>query len=135
MDCIFCSIIKGKIPCSKVYEDSDFIAFLDINPGNKGHCLVLPKRHYEDYCSMQDELLGRLAVAVKKVAKAVKAAMKADGYNLIMNNGRSAGQEVMHAHIHIIPRYDNDGKNLHIDTAKYEEGEMEGYREKIAFLI
>ena len=109
-DCIFCKIIaKGEVPATEVYEDDSVYAFLDINPTNLGHTLVVPKKHYEDLFEIPDAELGILGARVKKVAAAVKKAMRADGINISMNNGTAAGQVVPHAHIHIIPRYENDG--------------------------
>lgn len=109
-DCIFCKIIaKGEIPSTEVYEDDTVYAFLDINPVNLGHTLVIPKKHYENLFDIPDTELGILGTRVKKVAAAVKKALKADGINVSMNNGPAAGQVVPHAHIHIMPRYTDDG--------------------------
>ncbi len=109
-ECIFCKIItRGEIPSTEVYEDDTVYAFLDINPTNLGHTLVVPKKHYENLFDIPDAELGILGARVKKVAAAVKKAMRADGINISMNNGTAAGQVVPHAHIHIIPRYGNDG--------------------------
>lgn len=109
-DCIFCKIIaKGEIPSTEVYEDDTVYAFLDINPVNLGHTLVVPKTHYENLFTIPDTELGILGARVKKVAGAVREALKANGINISMNNGLAAGQVVPHAHIHIIPRYIDDG--------------------------
>jgi histidine triad (HIT) family protein len=110
MDCIFCKIIaRGEVPSTQVYEDREVYAFLDINPVNLGHTLVVPKKHYKTLFEIPDGELGTLGVCVKKIASAVKTALSADGINVSMNNGSAAGQIVHHAHIHIIPRHEKDG--------------------------
>lgn len=129
-DCIFCKIIKGDIPCEKVYEDSKVLAFLDISPINKGHTLVIPKKHCTNLLDMPDDDLKHIAVVLKKVANAVKQAVGADGINLDMNNGSTTGQFVMHAHFHIIPRFSNDGLEAW-PRGKYGNGEISKYADKI----
>lgn len=129
-DCIFCKIIKGEIPSSKIYEDSDVLAFLDLFPVHKGHALVIPKEHHETLLDVPDELLKKLIVAVKKVMAAVKKGVNADGISLSMSNYKAAGQVVPHAHFHIMPRYENDGLKLW-PQGKYEEGEMEKTKQNI----
>lgn len=109
MECIFCKIVKGEIPASIVYNDSQFVAFLDIKPVNLGHVLLVPKKHSQDLFDMSGEDLSNAFPLVQKIAKAVKAATKADGVNIGMNNGPAAGQAVMHPHIHIMPRFKGDG--------------------------
>jgi histidine triad (HIT) family protein len=130
MDCIFCKIVKGEIPSEKVYEDDSVLAFLDIGPVNKGHTLVIPKKHYETLLDVPDELLGKVAVAVKKVSSAVKKATNCDGISIGMSNYKAAGQLVFHAHFHVMPRFANDGLRLW-PQGKYSEGEMKRYGEKI----
>lgn len=129
-ECIFCKIIKGKIPSSKIYENENFFAFLDIAPVNKGHTLIIPKKHYKNILDMPEEKLNGYMETVKKVAKAVMKGVNADGINISMNNEKAAGQVVMHAHIHVIPRFENDGLKLW-PQGKYQEGESEKTREKI----
>lgn len=132
-DCIFCKIIKGELPCTKVYEDDNTLAFLDINPGNKGHTLIIPKEHYETIDETPEKVLEKIIVTVKKIAKAI--AKMADGYNLISNNKRVSGQLVPHLHFHIIPRYKEDGHNFSITKTKYEEKEIEKVAEEIKSLL
>jgi histidine triad (HIT) family protein len=108
-DCIFCKIVKGEIPCKKVHEDDKTFAFLDISPIHKGHTLIVPKEHHENILDMPDETLAELAKTAKKVSKAVKKATNADGFNVTQNNGAAAGQAVFHFHLHIIPRFKDDG--------------------------
>ncbi len=129
-DCVFCKIIEGKIPSAKVYETDKIFAFLDINPTNKGHTLVIPKAHHELLVDVPDEILADLAIAVKKVAKAVKQATNADGLNFLLSMEKPAGQTVPHVHFHIIPRHKGDGLR-HWPQGKYEEGEVKDYAEKI----
>ncbi len=108
-DCLFCKIVAGEIPAKKVYEDSGSFAFLDINPRNPGHTLVIPKAHAETIFQLDEEDVASLFVAVKKVSLAVKSAMKADGISLSSSNGKAAGQVVNHMHVHVIPRFGNEG--------------------------
>jgi len=108
-DCIFCMIIKGEIPCSRIYEDKEFLAFLDIKPISKGHTLVIPKAHCKNLLDFPRSVETDLLEFIKKVAAAVVKATNADGFNLGMNNGKAAGQVIHHAHFHIIPRFNNDG--------------------------
>ena len=108
-DCVFCKIAQGEIPADKIYEDKNFLAFLDIKPNNPGHALIIPKKHYENLYEMPDEVLSAIAPLIKKLAIAVKKGTGADGINIGMNNESSAGQIVQHAHFHIIPRFANDG--------------------------
>ena len=122
-DCIFCKIIKEEIPCAKVYENDEVLAFLDISPVNKGHVLVLPKKHFENIENLPDEILCEIARTIKKLSKAALKAVGADSFNLGLNNGKNAGQLVQHVHFHIMPRFENDGYKLWIGK-KYTEGEM-----------
>ena len=133
-ECIFCKIIKGEIPSSKIYESDNVLAFLDIGPVNKGHTLVIPKEHHETLMDIPDELLKELILTVKKVCKAVKQGVNAEGISLGMSNYKAAGQVVPHAHFHIMPRFDNDGLKLW-PQGKYEEGEMDIYTKKIKYTL
>lgn len=136
MDCIFCKIAKGEIPCAKVYEDKDILAFLDIEPASKagGHTLVIPKKHYESITDIPDALLSKAVKVVKKVGKALM--IDSHGFNIVLNNKKAAGQLVPHAHFHIIPRNENDGLSLGSwISAKYADGEMEKIRSKLGSLV
>jgi histidine triad (HIT) family protein len=108
-DCIFCKIVKGQIPCAKLYEDAQVLAFLDIAPVTPGHALVIPKAHYPDLFALPDELGAALLAAKKRVGRALLRAMGATGLNVQQNNAPSAGQVVFHAHYHLIPRRAGDG--------------------------
>jgi len=130
-DCIFCKIIKGDIPCTKVYEDQSTIAFLDINPSIKGHVLVCTKKHYPTLLEVDKKEYADLFSALKRIGKAVQEGLNADGFNVRINNNRAAGQEVFHFHMHVLPRYDNDGKRFGLGHEKYENNEMKEYAEKL----
>jgi histidine triad (HIT) family protein len=132
MSTVFDKIIAKEIPASIVYEDDRTIAFLDINPVNKGHTLVVPKTPFKNILDGDAEALGHLMQIAKIVAKAVVSATGADGVNLVMNNGEAAGQEVPHAHIHLIPRFKDDRVFGGYRHQKYTEGEMEITRASIA---
>src|SRR3989344_662416 len=120
-DCIFCKIVKGEIPSCKIYEDSDTLAFLDIAPVNPGHTLVIPKEHFENLYTLPDETLAGLILTAKKIAQAIKKGIGADGVNIGMNNEKSGGQVIFHAHLHIIPRIEGDGLKLWPQKS-YKEG-------------
>ncbi|MBI4457382.1 HIT family protein [Candidatus Uhrbacteria bacterium] len=111
-ECIFCKIIRGEIPSHKIYEDERIFAFLDIAPVSLGHTLVVPKAHAENVLQTPDEHLSPLFPAVKKIAAAALAATGAGGFNIGVNCGKAAGQVVFHTHIHVIPRFENDGLKL-----------------------
>lgn len=120
MDCIFCKIINGEIPCSKVYDDDMFIGFLDIRPIHKGHTLIVPKAHFENIFDTPADFASAVYPVIKKVAEAVKNATGCDAVNIVQNNGAEAGQEVFHSHLHIIPRYKDDGLKFAARHAEYE---------------
>lgn len=108
-ECIFCGIAAGKIPSIKVFEDEKHIAFLDINPRNPGHTLVIPKRHYEVVMEMPEAEAGKLFEVVKRLSVNVKNGTKAEGISILQNNYKVAGQVVPHVHFHIIPRFGSEG--------------------------
>ncbi|MBP3275079.1 MAG: HIT family protein [Butyrivibrio sp.] len=110
--CIFCKIANGEIPSNTIYEDDKFRVILDNGPATKGHALVIPKEHYANLFEMPQDLLADAAVVAKKVASNIKDKLSCDGLNLVQNNGETAGQTVMHFHLHIIPRYENDGQHI-----------------------
>ena len=130
-DCIFCKIADGKIPALKVYEDENTISFLDIMPANKGHCLVVPKKHYETLLDIPDEDLKNLIIATKKVAKALSLSIGNGDYNIIMNNGKLVGQIVAHAHVHIIPRFKGDRLRIKWSHKKYIGKQMKEIQDNI----
>ncbi|WP_017379236.1 HIT family protein [Paenisporosarcina sp. TG-14] len=105
-DCLFCKIVEGSIPSTKVYEDEHVLAFMDIMPLTKGHTLLIPKKHHENVYEMSSEEAGQLFSVAPKIAASLKASFQPAGLNLMNNNGASAGQSVFHFHLHFIPRYD-----------------------------
>ena len=131
-DCIFCKIVKGDIPCAKIFEDEKVVSFLDIGPANKGHALIVTKEHYETLLDVSDEVLCDLMNKAKKIARAMSSALGAEGINILMNNKKVAGQLVPHAHVHIIPRFNGDGIKLYWKTKKYADKEIDEFKEKIA---
>lgn len=130
-DCIFCKMVVGELPCEKIFEDDRILAFLDIGPISDGHTLVVPKQHYEKLHDCPAELLGRIFSHLGKIAGVVAKAMNSEGYNLLCNNGRAAGQLVKHVHFHIIPRNAGDGVFNRWPSYKYEEGRIEAIADKI----
>jgi len=123
MECIFCKIVSGEIPAVKVLDEELVIAFMDINPSSRGHMLVVPKRHAENIFEISESDLSATMNAVKRCAKAVKEALKAEGITVLQLNGRASDQIIPHFHIHIIPRWENDG--LPVSTWEMKPGDME----------
>lgn len=106
--CTFCSIIAGELPCAQVYRDKDFLVIMDKYPINPGHTLVIPTKHYDTLLHMPQAEVGKLYAMVPDIAKAVVAAVGADGFNVGQNNGIAANQIVPHVHVHIVPRFIDD---------------------------
>lgn len=129
-NCLFCKIINGEIPATKIHEDEYSYAFLDIKPINPGHTLLVPKKHFANLYEMPDEVLANLAPTIKKLGIAIKKAVSADGINIGMNNDSAAGQLVFHAHIHIIPRFKNDGYE-HWHGTPYQDNDIDEVAKKI----
>jgi histidine triad (HIT) family protein len=130
--CIFCKIVRGEIPSYTVYEDSDTLAFLDIHPANPGHTLIIPKRHAENIFEMTHDEWLLLSSVVYKISHAVEKATGSHGLNVKMNNRIHGGQEVMHAHVHVVPRYQADGvvKPI-VQKDGYGAGEADAIKERI----
>ena len=131
-DCVFCKIIQGEIPSTKVYEDENTVAFLDINPVNKGHTLVVPRSHHETIEETPEKVLSSAIAVVKKVIIALDKLN--EGTNVGINNKAAAGQLVPHVHFHVIPRNKGDGLK-HWGSKKYEKGEAEAVADKIKRLL
>ena len=121
--CIFCSIVRKESTASLVYENDQVLAFMDIRPVSKGHTLVIPKEHYENIFDISESLLTSVQIATKKLAHAIRAATNADGISIVQQNGRAANQEIMHFHVHIIPRFEGQ-KALQFSGAP-EQGRKE----------
>ncbi len=132
-NCIFCKIVKGEIPSEKIHEDDTTFAFLDINPVNLGHTLVVPKKHFENIYDVDDNVVAHIMKVAKKVSVALKK-IGADGINITMNNDKDAGQVVFHLHMHVIPRLKGD--NLHLwPGRKPKEGELRETAQKIISML
>jgi histidine triad (HIT) family protein len=123
-DCLFCKIINGEIPSYKVYEDDKTFAFLDINPINTGHTLVIPKNHAAKITEASEEDLVALALAVKTVIKGIEDGLGVDNLNVFVNQGADAGQIIPHLHYHIVPRYKDDGMKVDVPQKKLTEEEF-----------
>lgn len=130
-DCVFCKIATGEIPVAKIYEDEIVLAFLDIGPISDGHTLLIPKQHFERLHECPADLLGRVCSRLGTIAAAVVSGMNCDGYNVLCNNGRPAGQLVGHLHFHVIPRSSGDGVFDRWPSYKYPDGRAEQIAEKI----
>ena len=118
-DCIFCKIVSGDIPASKVYEDDHFLAFLDISQVTPGHTLVIPKKHARNLLEMTPDETADLFNIVSRVTKKVESATQPQGMNIISNMEEIAGQSVFHTHVHILPRYSQED-DLKIDFIAHE---------------
>jgi histidine triad (HIT) family protein len=134
-DCIFCKIVQGEIPCSKIYADKHVWDFLDINPFSSGHALVIPIGHYARLDECPDDVLLALVKTLKKVAIAVTKAVKTPAYNILSNNGRPAGQLIEHVHFHIIPRQAGDGVIKFSNPVRYPTAQLEELAQTIRKLL
>ena len=129
--CIFCKIAQGEIPSQTLYEDEKFRVILDLGPAARGHSLILPKEHAADIHELSDETAAAAFVLAKKMAGIMKERLKCDGLNLIQNNGETAGQTVKHFHIHVIPRYEDDGQQINWIPGEPVQEELEAVRKEI----
>ena len=132
MSTIFSKIIAGEIPCDKVYEDDVVMAFLDIQPIQPGHTLVVPKVPSENGIACDPDTLGHIMKVAQLIAKAQMETLKCDGMNFFMNNGAAAGQEVFHTHLHVIPRFTDDDTFEKPLRGEYESGEAESLATTLA---
>lgn len=133
--CIFCKIVAGEIPSTKVYEDESVLAFLDIGPLSEGHTLLIPKEHVSRLDELSAEACCSLARRLPALGRAVAAAVDAEGYNVLNNNGRAAGQLVDHVHFHIIPRRQGDGVIVHPVAGGYAAGRIAEVADRIKKLL
>ncbi len=132
MDCIFCKIISGEIPCTKVFENDQVFAFMDINPLNDGHLLLIPKAHGETITDISEDDFLAVMSATHKLAGAVQKALNPDGINLLQLNGKAANQVVPHFHIHVVPRWSGDGLTIsHWDPVQGDMDKIGQVAEKI----
>ena len=123
-DCIFCKLANGIIPTNSIYEDDEFKVILDAGPAAKGHSLILPKEHYANIYELPDEIAGRAFILAKKIAARNTEILKADGFNIVQNNGETAGQTVFHFHLHLIPRFKDDGQKIGWKPGKPDDKEL-----------
>ncbi|NCN52588.1 HIT family protein [Candidatus Parcubacteria bacterium] len=130
-DCIFCKIVAKEIPASIAYEDDVVLAFLDITPTNKGHVLIVPKEHARNVFDTPKETLEKMVIVAQNIARGMQDALGAEGATLVMNNEPAGGQEVFHTHLHVIPRFTNDGIFQKAKRSEYANGEMDETAEKI----
>lgn len=130
-DCIFCKIANGEIPSKTIHEDDNFRVILDLGPATKGHALILPKDHYADLYELPDETAADVMKLAKKMAMQMTEKLGCDGFNLVQNNGETAGQTVFHFHLHLIPRYENDGQKIGWKPGAPSQEELEEIKNTI----
>lgn len=131
-DCIFCKIANGQIPAKTLYEDEKFRIILDLGPATRGHALILPKEHAANLYELPDVTAEAVMPLAKKMACIMREKLRCDGLNLVQNNGATAGQTVEHFHLHIIPRYLDDGQNINWVPGEPSQEELEAVRKEIA---
>ena len=130
-DCVFCRIVAGDIPCHRVYEDGHVLAFLDVGPLSRGHCLVIPKGHWETLDRVPSEVAAAIGAVLPRLARAVCAATGTAAYNVLQNNGEPAHQVIKHVHFHIIPRTANAGLGITWPAGKLEQDEAQTLKQAI----
>ncbi len=124
-NCIFCKIANGEIPSKTLYEDDKFRVILDLGPASRGHALILPKDHYANLYELPDETAGEVMKLAKKMAVQMTERLGCEGFNLVQNNGELAGQTVFHFHMHLIPRYKDDGQKIGWKPQEVTQEELE----------
>lgn len=129
--CVFCRIIDGKTDAFRVYEDEETLAFLDHNPAIKGHTLVVPKKHRSGLTDMSESMTASLFTTARRVAAAAETALDADGVSLFHSSGAAAGQDVFHAHVHLLPRYEGDPINFAPSRQRLANADGEGLATRI----
>lgn len=130
-NCIFCKIANGEIPSKTIYEDDEFRVILDLGPAAKGHALILPKNHYADLYELPEETASQVMLLAKKMATQMTEKLHCDGFNLVQNNGETAGQTVFHFHMHLIPRYKDDGQTIGWKPGEPSSEELEEIKNEI----
>lgn len=130
-NCIFCKIAGGDIPSKTLYEDDKFRVILDLGPATKGHALILPKNHYANLYELPDETAGEVMKLAKKMAAQMTDRLGCEGFNLVQNNGELAGQTVFHFHMHLIPRYRDDGQKIGWKPGEVSQEELEEIRKQV----
>lgn len=132
VNCIFCKIAAGEIPSKTIYEDESFRVILDLGPATRGHALILPREHYKNIYELPEETAGEAMKLAKKMAAHMTDRLSCDGFNILQNNGETAGQSVFHFHMHLIPRYQNDGQVISGRPGNASQEELEEIRKIIA---
>ncbi|MSQ53957.1 MAG: HIT family protein [Betaproteobacteria bacterium] len=134
-ECVFCRIIAGQIPSTRVYEDEHTVAFMDIGQVNPGHVIISVKAHVENICALDDALAGAVFRTTARVAKAVQAAFQPEGLSVYQANAPAAGQTVFHLHIHIVPRWKGDGMELTWPVKNPPRDQLEANAAKIRAVL
>lgn len=130
-NCIFCKIANGEIPSKTIYEDESFRVILDLGPATKGHALILPKDHFANLYELPDDVAAKVMQLAKKMATQMTEKLGCDGFNLVQNNGETAGQTVFHFHLHLIPRYEDDGQTIGWTPGSPSQEELEEIKNAI----
>lgn len=130
-DCIFCKLANGDIPTRSIYEDDDFKVIMDAAPATKGHSLILPKSHADNLYELPDETAAKVLVLAKKLATSMTEKLNCQGFNIVQNNGSVAGQSVFHFHMHLIPRYEDDGQKILWDPQSFDDSVMDEIRDML----
>lgn len=130
-NCVFCKIIAGEIPSHTLYEDDAFKVILDVGPATRGHALILPKDHYANLYELPEETAAEVIKLAKRMMLQMTDKLKCDGFNIVQNNGETAGQTVNHFHMHLIPRYKNDGEILKYIAGEPGQAELEQIKKAI----
>ena len=129
--CIFCKIVRRQAPASIVYEDDAVMAFLDIRPLNKAHTLVIPKNHYVDIFDIPEDQLSKIHSVTKQISEAVKKATNSDGISIIQQNGKAAGQDIFHIHVHVVPRFEGQKLPSFSNLQEVERAKLDDMAKKI----
>lgn len=123
-DCIFCKLANGVFETNKIYEDDGFTVILDAGPANRGHALIIPKEHYANIYELPEDTAGKAFILTKKLARHMTDKLGCDGFNIVQNNGEAAGQTVFHFHMHLIPRFKDDGAMIQWKPGKPTDEEQ-----------
>ncbi|MDE6421288.1 MAG: HIT family protein [Lachnospiraceae bacterium] len=130
-NCIFCKIANGKIPSRTIYENEQFRVFLDLSPAAKGHALIVPKEHYANLYELPEDLAADAMRLAKKETALMTQKLSCDGFQLVQNNGETAGQTVFHFHLHLIPRYRTDGQKIAWKLGSMSDEELDAVKDQI----
>ena len=130
-NCIFCKIANGEIPSRTIYEDEQFRVLLDLSPAAKGHALIVPKEHYANRYELPEDLAADAMRLAKKEMALMTQKLSCDGFQLVQNNGETAGQTVFHFHLHLIPRYRTDGQKIAWEPGSMSDEELNAVKDQI----